>query len=55
MLQKIVELTSVPNVNTSDSHILVLRDLAVALSACIYQCLCDSDSFSTKQAVAGDR
>ena len=31
----------------------VLRDLAVALSACIYQSLCDSDSCSVKQAVDG--
>jgi DmX-like protein len=23
-----------------------MRNLSVALSACIYQCLCDSDSFS---------
>lgn len=27
-----------------------LRELAVALSACIYQSLCDSDSFSLKHA-----
>lgn len=26
-------------------QIYLLRDLSVALSACIYQCLCDSDSF----------
>lgn len=27
-----------------------LRELAVALSACIYQSLCDSDTFSLKHA-----
>lgn len=31
----------------SQSQLLVLRDLAVALSACIYQSLCDSDTFKT--------
>lgn len=33
--------------NTSQSQLLVLRDLAIALSACIYQSLCDSDTFKT--------
>lgn len=27
-----------------------LRELAVALSACIYQSLCDSDTFSVKHS-----
>lgn len=31
--------------STIQSQLLVLRDLAVALSACIYQSLCDSDQF----------
>lgn len=31
--------------STIQSQLLVLRDLAVALSACIYQSLCDSDTF----------
>lgn len=51
MLQTIVDLRSPPiglNVNGA-SKIFVLRDLAVALSACIYQSLCDSDSFIVKQ------
>ncbi|XP_030754716.1 dmX-like protein 2 isoform X2 [Sitophilus oryzae] len=42
MLQTMVEL---PNPNTNQSQLLVLRDLAIALSACIYQSLCDSDTF----------
>lgn len=29
------------------SQLLVLRDLAIALSACIYQSLCDSDTFKS--------
>lgn len=31
--------------HTSQSQLLVIRDLAIALSACIYQSLCDSDTF----------
>ncbi|XP_022913173.2 dmX-like protein 2 isoform X2 [Onthophagus taurus] len=42
MLQTMVELSQ-PSV--SQSQLLVLRDLAIALSACIYQSLCDSDTF----------
>ena len=51
MLQTVVDLRS-PPVGIRGAHsaeIFVLRDLAVALSACIYQSLCDSDSFSVKQ------
>ncbi|XP_076252311.1 rabconnectin-3 alpha isoform X2 [Rhynchophorus ferrugineus] len=42
MLQSVVEL---PTPNANQSQLLVLRDLAIALSACIYQSLCDSDTF----------
>lgn len=52
MLQTVVDLPG-PPVGLRDpnsSEIFVLRDLAVALSACIYQCLCDSDTFSVKQS-----
>ncbi|XP_049821296.1 dmX-like protein 2 isoform X4 [Aethina tumida] len=44
MLQTMVEL---PQPSTSQSQLIVLRDLAVALSACIYQSLCDSDTFKS--------
>ncbi|XP_063931709.1 dmX-like protein 2 isoform X3 [Zophobas morio] len=44
MLQTMVEL---PKPNTSQNQLLVLRDLAIALSACIYQSLCDSDTFKS--------
>ncbi|KAJ8919060.1 hypothetical protein NQ315_016967 [Exocentrus adspersus] len=42
MLQTMVELTQP---NTCQTQLIVLRDLAIALSACIYQSLCDSDTF----------
>ncbi|KAK5649288.1 hypothetical protein RI129_000317 [Pyrocoelia pectoralis] len=44
MLHTIVDLTQP---STSQNQLLVLRDLAVALSACIYQSLCDSDTFKS--------
>ncbi|EEZ98613.2 dmX-like protein 2 isoform X2 [Tribolium castaneum] len=44
MLETIVEL---PRPNTYQSQLIVLRDLAIALSACIYQSLCDSDTFKS--------
>lgn len=51
MLQTIVELRTPPiGFNgTAACEVFVLRDLAVALSACIYQSLCDSDTFIVKQ------
>lgn len=51
MLQTIVDLRQPPIglKVSSASEIFVLRDLAVALSACIYQSLCDSDTFIVKQ------
>ncbi|XP_050067707.1 dmX-like protein 2 isoform X2 [Anopheles maculipalpis] len=53
MLQTMVNMRTPPHMNrayTFPSGIFVLRDLAVALSACIYQSLCDSDTFSVKQS-----
>lgn len=51
MLQTIVDLRTPPVglQNPTASEIFILRDLAVALSACIYQSLCDSDTFIVKQ------
>lgn len=40
-------MVELPQPNTSQSQLLVLRDLAIALSACIYQSLCDSDTFKS--------
>ncbi|EDW86373.1 uncharacterized protein Dwil_GK17684 [Drosophila willistoni] len=46
MLQSIIKVLPFPGIETSAlSEIFVLRDLAVALSSCIYQSLCDSESF----------
>ncbi|XP_074030533.1 rabconnectin-3 alpha isoform X2 [Leptinotarsa decemlineata] len=42
MLQTLVEMSQP---STNQSQLLVMRDLAIALSACIYQSLCDSDTF----------
>ncbi|XP_065333652.1 dmX-like protein 2 isoform X2 [Cloeon dipterum] len=49
MLQTIIELRYPPMpTRIHFSEVFVLRDLSVALSACIYQSLCDSDTFSVK-------
>lgn len=56
MLQTVVDLRG-PPIGIRDPHsaeIFVLRDLAVALSACIYQSLCDSDTFSVKHSPASE-
>lgn len=51
MLQTIVDIRTPPTglSGSNVSEIFILRDLAVALSACIYQSLCDSDTFIVKQ------
>ncbi|XP_014244478.1 dmX-like protein 2 isoform X1 [Cimex lectularius] len=52
MLQAIIEQRTPPTLNCVNlSEVFVLRDLAVALSACIYQSLCDSDTCSVKLSV----
>ncbi|XP_012281901.1 dmX-like protein 2 isoform X2 [Orussus abietinus] len=50
MLQTLVELRNppMPNRNSHYREVFIVRDLAVALSACIYQSLCDSDTFVMK-------
>ncbi|XP_053977803.1 dmX-like protein 2 isoform X8 [Hylaeus volcanicus] len=50
MLQTLVELRKppMPTRSTHYCEVFIMRDLAVALSACIYQSLCDSDTFVTK-------
>lgn len=50
MLQTLVELRSppTPSRNTHYCEVFIMRDLGVALSACIYQSLCDSDTFVMK-------
>lgn len=56
MLQTVVDLRG-PPMGIRDPHsaeVFVLRDLAVALSACIYQSLCDSDTFSVKHSTGGE-
>lgn len=56
MLQTIVDLRHPPTglQSSTASEIFILRDLAVALSACIYQSLCDSDTFIVKQNLEGN-
>ncbi|CAH1131144.1 unnamed protein product [Ceutorhynchus assimilis] len=51
MLHTMVELR---NPHTNQTQLLVLRDLAIALSACIYQSLCDSDTFKANKQESQD-
>ncbi|CAH1797131.1 unnamed protein product [Owenia fusiformis] len=46
LLHSVVEFTSPPDIDSTKNKVFVLRNLSAALSACIYQCLCDSDSFT---------
>lgn len=43
----ILQIVDLQKPGTTHSELLVLRDLAIALSACIYQSLCDSDTFKS--------
>ncbi|XP_050532464.1 dmX-like protein 2 isoform X5 [Daktulosphaira vitifoliae] len=47
MLQTVIDIRNPPLLTRIDlSELFVLRDLSVALSACIYQSLCDSDTIA---------
>ena len=55
MLETIVNQSSPPLPALANySSIFLLRDLSVALSSCIYQSLCDSDSINMKKLAARD-
>ena len=41
-----------PGAACNYSEVFLLRDLSVAMSSCIYQSLCDSDSISVKKLTA---
>ncbi|XP_069954424.1 dmX-like protein 2 isoform X5 [Cherax quadricarinatus] len=49
LLQSLVEISGVSQTNARlMCHAAILRNLAAALSACIYQSLCDSETFTIK-------
>ncbi len=45
ILHSLLELKAPPAPGQVMGRVVSLRNLSAALSACIYQCLCDSDSF----------
>ncbi|XP_043915100.1 dmX-like protein 1 [Protopterus annectens] len=49
VLQAIIDLDSPPSPDVVNNKIYTLHTLAASLSACIYQCLCDSHSYSSSQ------
>ncbi|XP_035825075.1 dmX-like protein 2 [Aplysia californica] len=54
LLHAVVEMNSPPNAHTDIGVVSTIRDLAVALSSCIYQSLCDSDTFSVADSDSTD-
>ncbi|XP_076465247.1 dmX-like protein 2 isoform X2 [Babylonia areolata] len=54
LLQAITAYSSPPSASSNMTQVVSMRSLAVSLSSCIYQCLCDSDSFSVNMARAAD-
>ncbi|GFO28212.1 Dmx-like protein 2 [Plakobranchus ocellatus] len=53
LLHAVVEMPLPPSAQTDIGLVSTIRDLSVALSSCIYQSLCDSDSFNVEVAEAG--
>jgi hypothetical protein len=45
LLHSMIEIMSPPGVDSAINTIFTMRNLSIALSSCIYQCLCDCDSF----------
>ncbi|XP_062621591.1 dmX-like protein 2 [Saccostrea cucullata] len=45
LLHSVIEMTAPPGISSAINTILTMRNLSLALSACVYQCLCDCDSF----------
>lgn len=45
LLHSVIEIMSPPGVDSAINTVLTMRNLCIALSSCIYQCLCDCDSF----------
>lgn len=50
LLHSVIEFTSPPGLSGPLHKVLVMRNLSVALASCVYQCLCDSDSFVVSHA-----
>ncbi|GFS07033.1 DmX-like protein 2 [Elysia marginata] len=53
LLQSVVEMPLPPSAQTDIGLVSTIRDLSVALSSCIYQSLCDSDSFNVEVTDVG--
>ena len=56
LLHSIVEQKAPPGVSSNMNTVLVMENLCIALSSCLYQCLCDCDSFvvSLSEAQGGN-
>lgn len=45
LLHTVIEMTLPPGIGSHMKTVFTMRNLSLALSACVYQCLCDCDSF----------
>ncbi|XP_052099551.1 dmX-like protein 2 isoform X2 [Mytilus californianus] len=45
LLHSVIEIVAPPGADSAINTIFTMRNLSIALSSCIYQCLCDCDSF----------
>ncbi|XP_041105290.1 dmX-like protein 1 isoform X1 [Polyodon spathula] len=50
ILHTIIDLDSPPHPDSKNNKVYVMHTLAASLSACIYQCLCNSHSYSASHA-----
>ena len=46
ILVSMANIQFIPNIFDNSITIWTVQDLALSLSSCVYQCLCDSDTFS---------
>ncbi|CAL1529694.1 unnamed protein product [Lymnaea stagnalis] len=53
LLYAVIQMPFPPSTKTDIGFVSTVRDLAVALSSCIYQSLCDSDSFNVDVTEVG--
>ncbi|KAK7475121.1 hypothetical protein BaRGS_00033613 [Batillaria attramentaria] len=54
LLHSVTAMVAPPGTTSNMGQVVSMRNLSVALSSCIYQCLCDSDSFYVNLARATD-
>nr|XP_022328939.1 dmX-like protein 2 isoform X8 [Crassostrea virginica] len=54
LLHTVIEMTAPPGIGSHMNTVFTMRNLSLALSACVYQCLCDCDSFVVSLSETSD-